>query len=233
MHYFFLITLALLPGLLIAVYLYLHDKHEPEPIWLVIISFFLGAVSLFVNLLIAWPVDKLIPIDDHDLTSQAIHAFAVVAFIEELSKFAFLRIFIYPNKNFNEPLDGIIYAVMIGMGFATAENILYVWKGGIDTAFVRMFSAIPAHAMFSIMMGYWMGRAKFIHAYETRYAVMGLFSAVILHGLYDYFLFISFVPGIWVWSFITLAIGILLGKRAIEIHQHASPFTETKKASQS
>jgi RsiW-degrading membrane proteinase PrsW (M82 family) len=232
MSYFYLITLALLPGLLIAVYLYLHDKHEPEPLWLVIGTFLLGAVSFLVSLLVAWPVDMLIPLDDHDLTAQAIHAFAVIALIEELSKFLFLRVFIYPNRNFNEPLDGIIYAVMIGMGFATAENVLYVWKGGLDTAFVRMFSAIPAHAMFSVMMGYWMGRAKFIHAYEARYALMGLFSAVILHGLYDYFLFISFVPGIWIWSFITLAIGILLGKRAIEIHQHASPFTETRKASQ-
>lgn len=232
MQLFFLISLALLPGLLIAVYLYLHDKHEPEPIGLVIISFFLGALSFLFNLLIAWPVDKLIPVDDHDLTAQAIHAFAVVAFIEELSKFLFLRLFIYPNKNFNEPLDGIIYAVMIGMGFATAENVLYVWKGGFDTAIVRMFSAIPAHAMFSVMMGYWMGRAKFIHHSETRYALLGLLSAVLLHGLYDYFLFISFLPGIWIWSFVTLAIGIYLGKKAIQIHIHSSPFIEMKKASQ-
>lgn len=232
MHYFYIVTLALLPGLLIAVYLYLHDKHEPEPIRLVIFSFFLGALSLGLNLLIAWPIDMLIPLDEHDLTAQAIHAFAVVALLEEASKFIFLRLFIYPNKNFNEPLDGIIYAVMIGLGFASAENLMYVWKGGVDTAIVRMFSAIPAHAMFSIMMGYWMGKAKFIHHFETRYAVLGLLSATLLHGLYDYFLFISFLPGIWVWSFVTLVIGIYLGKKAIYLHAQASPFTKTKEASQ-
>jgi RsiW-degrading membrane proteinase PrsW (M82 family) len=119
-----------LPGIAVAVYLYLHDKHEPEPIWLVAISFVYGMISLLVNLVIAIPIDSIIPIDEHDLTNQAIHAFGVVAFLEELSKFIFVRGILYRNKNFNEPLDGIIYAVMVSMGFATAENIIYVWDGG-------------------------------------------------------------------------------------------------------
>ncbi|MCK6618664.1 MAG: PrsW family glutamic-type intramembrane protease, partial [Cyclobacteriaceae bacterium] len=84
------------------------------------------------------------------------HAFAVVAFLEELSKFVFIRGILYHNKNFNEPLDGIVYAVMVGMGFATAENMIYVWHGGGGTAIMRMFSAIPAHALFAILMGYWL-----------------------------------------------------------------------------
>jgi RsiW-degrading membrane proteinase PrsW (M82 family) len=95
---FYLVTLALLPGIAVAVYLYLHDKHEPEPIWLVAISFVYGMISLLVNLVIAIPIDSIIPIDEHDLTNQAIHAFGVVAFLEELSKFIFVRGILYEIK---------------------------------------------------------------------------------------------------------------------------------------
>ena len=48
----------------------------------------------------------------------ALFAYGVVGFSEELAKFIFLRGYIFPKKEFDEPLDGIVYSVMIGMGFA-------------------------------------------------------------------------------------------------------------------
>lgn len=227
METFFLVTLALTPGIAIAIYIYLHDKHEPEPLWLIVISFFYGVLSLGVNLAIGLPIDRLIPIEEHDLKEQAFHAFAVVALLEELSKFIFIRGILYRNKNFNEPLDGIVYAVMVGMGFATAENIIYVWHGGGGTAIIRMFSAIPAHALFAVLMGYWLGKAKFIHAKETRYGLLSLITATLFHGVYDYFLFISFVPGIWIWSFVALVVAFILARKAVRLHQQASPFVHS------
>jgi RsiW-degrading membrane proteinase PrsW (M82 family) len=224
---FFLVTIALTPGIAVAVYMYIHDKHEPEPVWLLALSFVYGALSFGLNLAIALPIDNLIPIEEQDLTEQAFHAFAVVAFLEELSKFAFIRGILYRNKNFNEPLDGIVYAVMVGMGFATAENLLYVWHGGGGTALIRMFSAIPAHALFAVLMGYWLGRAKFIHAKQKRLSLLALVTATFFHGIYDYFLFISFVPGIWVWSFVSLAVAFILARKAVQLHQQASPFLQT------
>lgn len=223
---FFLVTIALTPGIAIAIYMYIHDKHEPEPVWLLALSFFYGVLSLGLNLAIALPIDRLLPIEERDLTDQAFHAFAVVAFLEELSKFAFIRGILYRNKNFNEPLDGIVYAVMVGMGFATAENLIYVWYGDGGTAIYRMFSAIPAHALFAVLMGYWLGRAKFIRAKEKRLSLLALVTATLFHGIYDYFLFISFVPGIWVWSFVSLLIAFILARKAVRVHQQASPFIQ-------
>ncbi len=223
---FFLVTIALTPGIAIAIYIYIHDKHEPEPVWLLALSFFYGVLSLGLNLAIALPIDRLLPIEDRDLTDQAFHAFAVVALLEELSKFVFIRGILYRNKNFNEPLDGIVYAVMVGMGFATAENLIYVWHGGGGTAIYRMFSAIPAHALFAVLMGYWLGRAKFIQAKEKRLSLVALVTATLFHGIYDYFLFISFVPGIWVWSFVSLLIAFILARKAVRLHQQASPFIQ-------
>lgn len=224
MHLFFLLTLAIVPGIAIGLFIYIKDKHEPEPIKLLLLSFLYGALSLGVNLAIGLPLSTVFAIEEKNLQAQAFHAFAVVAFVEEFSKFIFIRGILYRNKNFNEPLDGIVYAVMVGMGFATAENIIYVWNGDGGTAIIRMFSAIPAHAMFAVLMGYWLGKAKFTQRKGIYYSIVALVVATLFHGVYDYFLFISFVPGIWIGSFISLIIAFVLSTKAIRIHQHASPF---------
>jgi RsiW-degrading membrane proteinase PrsW (M82 family) len=222
----FPIIIALTPGIAIALFIYLKDKHEPEPIKLVLLSFVYGAMALGLDLLAAYPLERISSINENNLQAQAIHAFAVVAFLEEFFKFLFVRGILYRNKNFNEPLDGIVYAVMVGMGFATAENIIYVINGGGGTAILRMFTAIPAHALFAVLMGYWLGKAKFTHHRETYLSIMALVIATLFHGVYDYFLFISFIPGIWLWSFVSLAVAFILARKAIHLHQQDSPFKE-------
>ena len=149
--------------------------------------------------------------------------FLIVALVEEFSKFIFVRGILYKNKNFNEPFDGIVYAVMVSMGFATFENILYIVDDGIQTAILRMFTAVPAHASFAVLMGYYLGKAKFEHK-KSYYAFHALGIATLFHGAYDYFWFIAYVPGIWLGAIISLIIGIILSKRAIKIHQDQSPF---------
>ncbi len=132
MDIFTLLALALAPGAAIGLYIYLKDKHEREPIGLLVKSFFYGVLSTIVTLLISWPINMLIPIDPSSLTQQAVHAFLLVALIEEFSKFIFVRWVLYPNKNFNEPFDEIVYAVVVSLGFAGLENILYIkrWRSG-------------------------------------------------------------------------------------------------------
>lgn len=227
MNFLFLLALALAPGAAIGLFIYWKDKHEREPIGLVVLSFFLGILSTLVTLIISFPIDKIIPIKESSLTEQAIHAFLLVALIEEFSKFIFVRWVLYPNKNFNEPFDGIVYAVSVGLGFAGFENILYVFNSdnGVATGILRMFTAVPAHATFAVLMGYFLGKAKFEHR-KSHYAWIGLGVATILHGAYDYFWFISFVPGIWIGAIVSLAVGILFSRSAIKIHQNASPFAK-------
>lgn len=218
-----LLALSLAPGASIGLYIYLKDKHEREPIGLLVKSFFYGVLSTIVTLLISWPINMLIPIDSSSLTQQAVHAFLLVALIEEFSKFIFVRWILYPNKNFNEPFDGIVYAVVVSLGFAGLENILYIKDGGVETAILRMFTAVPAHATFGVLMGYFLGKAKFEHK-KSHYAIYALGVAALFHGAYDYFWFISYVPGIWVGAIVSLLVGIFLSRKAIQIHQEASPF---------
>lgn len=221
----FLLALSLAPGAVIGLYIYLKDKYEREPIRLVVLSFFLGFVSIVVTLAISIPVNWLVPIDEKDMTEQAVHAFLLVALIEEFSKFIFVRWVLYPNKNFNEPFDGIVYAVSVGLGFAGLENIMYVMNSdnGVATGLMRMFTAVPAHATFAVLMGYYLGRAK-CEKGKSYLAWYGLVAATLFHGAYDYFWFVSFVPGLWMGAIASLVTGIVLSRKAIKMHQEASPF---------
>jgi len=219
-----LLAIALAPGFAIGMYIYLKDKHEREPIGLLMRSFLFGVLSIFVTLAISRVISQFITIDETNLSEQAVHAFFIVALVEEFSKFIFVRGILYNNKNFNEPFDGIVYTVMVGMGFATLENILYVFNGGgVGTAIMRMFTAVPAHATFAVLMGFYLGKAKFEHK-KSYYAFHALGVATLFHGAYDYCLFVSFVPGIVFGALLSLVVGIWLSRKAIKIHQLASPF---------
>jgi len=220
-----LLAIALAPGAAIGIYIYLKDHHEREPVGLLMRSFFFGVLSIFVTLLISLVINLFITIDESSLGQQAVHAFLIVALVEEFSKFIFVRGILYNNKHFNEPFDGIVYSVMVGMGFATFENIMYVVEGGIGTGIMRMFTAVPAHATFAVLMGYFLGKAKFEHR-KSYYSVFALGVATLFHGAYDYCLFISFVPGIVFGALASLVVGIWLSIKAIRIHQLASPFNK-------
>lgn len=223
MHALTIIGLALAPGLAISLFIYLKDEHEREPFWLLMLSFLYGIFSTLITYIIAWPFESLIVFKEN-FSDQFVNAFFNVALIEEFSKFIFIRFILYRNKNFNEPFDGIVYAVMVGMGFATLENLLYVYQYGFATAVIRMFTAVPAHAMFAVLMGYYLGKAKFTHSRELYYSMLALLVAILFHGLYDYFWFISFVPGIWVGAIASLIVAFIFCRRAIRLHQQASPF---------
>lgn len=220
-----LLLLAVAPILVVILYIYIQDKHEKEPTGLLISSFLLGAiVSILIVVGLYLITGRFLAItDEFSIWQQFIQAFVVVALSEEFSKYIIVKYYAQPKKAFNEPYDGIIYAVMVSMGFACTENIMYVLEGGHQVAILRAFTAVPAHATFGILMGYFMGKAKFSNnRFLLNMAGLGL--AVLFHGTYDFFLFINFIPGIASGAFISLFIGIVLSKKAIKKHQDNSKF---------
>lgn len=220
-----LLLLAMAPIFIIILYIYFKDKYEKEPKRLLFYNFLLGAiVSIVITTILYYVFDIVLPLPNHtSVLQQFIKAFFVVGLTEEFSKYIIVRYYAQRNKEFNEPFDGISYAVMVSMGFAATENIFYVLEGGYQTALIRAFTAVPAHATFGILMGYYMGKAKFAKN-KIALNLVGLLSATLFHGTYDFFLFIDFVPGIWVGAFISLSISILLSRKAIKQHQENSNF---------
>ena len=220
-----LVLFAVAPVLIIILYIYLQDKYEKEPASLLIASFLLGAIlSILIVIGLYLITGKYIPItDEYSVWQQFIQAFFVVALAEEFSKYIIVKYFAQPRKAFNEPYDGIVYAVMVSMGFACTENIMYVLNGGYSTAILRAFTAVPAHATFGILMGYYIGKAKFSNN-RFKWNMAGLFLAVLFHGSYDFFLFINFIPGISIGAFISLIIAVILSRKAMKRHQENSHF---------
>lgn len=220
-----LLIAAIAPVLAILIYIYVQDKYEKEPKRLLISSFlFGGIISILIVFALYFFTGRLIPVTDpFSIWQQFIQAFIVVALAEEFSKYVIVKYYAQPKKEFNEPYDGIIYAVMVSMGFACTENIMYVLDGGYEIAILRAFTAVPAHATFGILMGYFMGKAKFSKN-RTFLNLTGLFFAVLFHGAYDFFLFIHFVPGISIGAFVSLVIAIILSRKAIKAHQNNSKF---------
>ncbi len=226
------LAVAIAPGLAIAFYIYWQDKHEKEPIGLVIRAFFLGMLSTLPA-----GISNSIGIDQVDIVfypyilndaiyhfSNIISAVFVVGGGEELFKFLMLVIFLYPRKEFNEPYDGIMYGAMVAIGFATLENIQYVSEGGMGVAISRMFTAVPMHASAGIIMGYYVGLAKFYPKKKTKYFFLAWLIPAVFHGFYDYFLFVGRFPAMAFGALASLGLTIKIAMNAMKIHRDKSPF---------
>jgi RsiW-degrading membrane proteinase PrsW (M82 family) len=203
-------VLALAPVFIIAFYIYFKDKYEKEPLGILLIALLSGVfISLPVML-----TESFFSFIGQGLTGFAKagwDAFMVAALNEEAFKLVALTILIWKSREFNEKFDGIVYASFISLGFAGIENVLYVFQHGYATGVVRAITAVPAHALFGITMGFFFGMAKFYPAKRTKYLRLSFFLPFMLHGIYDFILmsghailllvFVPFIIYLWISGF--------------------------------
>jgi protease PrsW len=222
-----LLALTVAPGLAIALFIYLKDRYDREPFRQLIWAFLLGVCSTIPAAALSYSFAGVPGLQGGESEKATFtYAFITVALAEEGSKFFFLRLF-YRKPFFDEPFDGITYAVMISMGFATLENLLYVFGSGMgsySTALLRMLTAVPAHASFAVIMGYFVGMAKFKPHNRTLYLLLGLLGAIFFHGTYDFLLMLRNYPYIAYGAMVSLGVSLFLSFKAIKVHQNNSPF---------
>lgn len=176
-----LLIIAIVPAVLLLWYMYKKDRYNPEPIHLVLVVFILGALVTIPAYFIENGITEFFSFSD--LIASSI----VAPVVEESLKFSVVFFFVYPKSEFDKPMDGILYAATAGLGFAMAENIGYVFEFGIATGFIRAFTAIPGHVIFSCIWGFALGIAKFRPESTRRGIIMGgLAGAMILHGFYNF-----------------------------------------------
>ncbi len=185
---------AILPVLLLLWFIYRKDKQNPEPLGKLILTFFVGCLSvvpagLLESFLMSWaPSAETTPV-----LNGIFDGYCVAGFSEELCKLLLLLWVIWRSPHFDEYFDGIVYAVYLSLGFACVENIGYV-MGGEDpmgTALMRGVLAVPAHFLFAVTMGYYVSLAKFDPAGRTGHLVKALIFPLLLHGTYDALLMVS------------------------------------------
>ncbi len=189
-----LLILALAPVIIIAIFIYLRDKYEREPIRLVLFALFLGCLIPIPVLYLEGFLSNIKPVLDISLSkyfSTFYDAFIVAGFSEELLKFIVLFLLIWNNKNFNEKFDGIVYAVFVSLGFAAIENIMYVFQYGESTGYTRAIVSVPGHSLFGVTMGFYFGLAKFYKNERRELLLKSFFFPIVLHGIFDFVLMLE------------------------------------------
>ena len=219
------VAVAILPVAGLAYLIYRADRYDPEGRSPITWSLLLGA-ALFLPALLLQRFLLQYTGEAAGLLSTAIVAFVVSAGIEETLKTGGVWIFPYRRTFFNEPMDGIVYAGMIGMGFALGENLYQVLTGAWKTLPLRALTTVPAHAIISIILGYCVGRARFSEKQEKWWWIRGWLAAILLHGLYNFILLQRAYDWLLFLAPALLGLGAWLSYDLIRRHQEDSPFKD-------
>lgn len=200
----FLIAAAVLPAVVLLLFVYRQDRLDREP-WPLLLTL-LGqgvistALAVFAERLGTRALGWLLSPDT--LLYQAIFNFAVVGLSEEGFKYLLLKRRTWYSPAFNCQFDGVVYAVFVSLGFALWENIDYVIMYGFGTALLRAVTAVPGHACFGVFMGAWYGMAKRCFNYgdlrrSRRCRIAAVVFPTLLHGLYDLIATVERSPFSW------------------------------------
>ena len=176
---------AVVPSALLVWYFHARDVY-PEPPRVLWTTFGLGVFTVLPILFIGIPLQAAVQFVGNPVLGSFLSALFVAALPEELVKLVVLIGYNLRHKAFDEPMDGIVYGVVASLGFATLENVLFVFEGGLSVAISRAFSAVPLHAFVGAIMGYYVGQAYFSPQSRSRLILKGYGIAVLLHTLYDF-----------------------------------------------
>ena len=192
-----LMALAIIPGLLLIIYVYRKDKVEKEPLGLILRIIIYGIISCIAAGYLEQLESNFLPKYQEGTVEYAVMtSFCMAAFVEEIVKFLAMRLGSWRYQGFNYRFDGIVYGVSAAVGFAVYENIMYVAMYGFQTAVVRAFTAIPLHAFCGVFMGV-------MYSYSKKASILGqggksvlftifaLLLPMLIHGTYDTFAFLG------------------------------------------
>ncbi|MBR1767060.1 MAG: PrsW family intramembrane metalloprotease [Bacteroidales bacterium] len=182
---------AILPVVLLLIFIYRKDKYHPEPTALLTKLFFVGCLSVIPASIMEMLLQTFTP--SQPVLGGIFDGYCVAGFSEELCKLALLMWVVWKSPYFDEYFDGIVYATFLSLGFACVENIMYV-VGSNDPmaiALSRGLLAVPAHFLFAVIMGYHLSLAKFDLPNRNVHLRRAFLYPFLLHGTYDALLMVS------------------------------------------
>lgn len=194
MHRWTMLAAAVAPAIILVLYIYLKDKYQREPLKQILKGMLYGVLSAFLAIAFAkiFAFVGVVPSTMDTVRDAFMNAFFGAAIPEETAKLIMLWLLVRKNPYFDEYVDGIVYAVAVGMGFAGFENILYVFQSDycswVQVAWTRALLSVPGHYMFAVIMGYYYSYGHFRKGRNYFKMTMTLVAPIILHGLFDAFL---------------------------------------------
>ncbi|MBM7569805.1 glutamic-type intramembrane protease PrsW [Aquibacillus albus] len=206
-----ILTAGIAPTLALMSFFYLKDRYNTEPIYSVIRTFVYGALLVFPIMFIQYAF-----LEEGIGQTPVIRSFVLIGFLEEFFKWFIFMYTIYKYTEFDSIYDGITYGVSISLGFATVENLLYLIAHGIEYAFARALFPVSSHALFGVIMGYYLGKAKYRSKAPRITIMIALIVPVLLHGFYDFIL--ETIKSNWMYIIIPFMIGLWAsGLRKVKI----------------
>ncbi len=176
---------ALLPSLLLVRYFHSRDLH-PEPARVVWATYGLGVAVLIPEVIVAAPFAWAVHHVHDAVASSFLGALLAAAVPEEAFKQLVVTRYCARHREFDEPMDGIVYGAIAGLGFAALENVMYVASGGLGLALLRAVTAVPNHAFMGAIMGYYVGQAKFVPERRGALLARAYLFPVALHTSFDF-----------------------------------------------
>ncbi len=189
-----LVIAALLPAIILLIYVYTKDRAEKEPLHLLLLLLGAGAIIILpvviIELLIGGIIDGAFGVTSDNTEAlasdpvtfriySALTMFIGVALIEEFFKWISMLLITKKSKHFNSLFDGLIYAIFVSLGFAALENVFYVIEHGWGNAVMRAVLSVPGHMFFAVMMGYFYSlwhMCDKARAYEAKFKELGVIS---------------------------------------------------------
>ena len=220
MHPALVVGLGVLPSLVWLIFYLQQDRKHPEPVWMIIYAFILSGMMTFFALVLqmlarTWFIR-------YGIGGHSPFELGVFATIEEVLKFLAMYWFISKRKDFDEPLDAMVYMITIALGFAAVENIASLFQSnnvvGMTAGLVtplgglalRFFGATLLHSVTSGLIGYHWGLAIVRRRPLWIYLTLGVAMASALHGVFNY-LILKTGPGTWAITFAMFIAFFLLG----------------------
>ena len=216
------LLITIVPSIAILLYFFLSDKFK-EPKGTIALVFILGVLICFpAGILNDFMISNFgDPKDINDLT----YSFFGPAWTEEILKFLVLYLIVLRRNEFNEPMDGIVYGVVVSLGFATYENYDYVFRlaetweiAPEQMAIWRSYSAVPMHGLNGCLMGFYFGMYAF--SAENKFLYRSLYVPYIFHGIYNY---------LTVYSPLNILIVFLMIGFALYLHKELKTLQKKKK----
>ena len=217
--------LAFAPGLFWLWFFVRGRAYRPKPRRLLAVAFFLGMLSTIPAAAIEFAVLNDVHIGaGAALATAAVAMLFVVGPVEELSKFMAVRLGPFRSLYFDEPRDGLVYAVAASLGFASLENLVYILQFGPEVMVGRAPLSTLAHVIFGSFWGLGLGmQAKQDQRGRSLWLVGGLSVAAVAHGVFNILVFTQSPVGVLV-ALLLVAAGLLWTLSRFRWAQRVSPF---------
>lgn len=214
---FAIVTAAMAPGMALLSYFYLRNHYSSYTSAFVFRTFLIGVLLVFPVMVLQYAF-----IEEGFFKNLLVQTIVLYGVIEEFFKWFLLYFFAYQHADFKRRYDGIVFGVALSLGFASLENVLYLLANGLETAIGRALLPVSSHALFGVLMGYYMGRAKLEREAKARHLTLALIFPILLHSIYDSILLLFdtyFIIGMLPFMLLLWWLALTKVKRAHQLDQ--------------